>query len=352
MTEPIIRTSYDDLTQSLKELTIPKHRVCIVGDSHTIPLYLDRIRAACQPVFTEVHSFMWQAGEEYKNLDSIRDLIGYLLKLGFDRRDCLLALGGGVVGDMTGFAAAVYLRGIPVIQVPTTLLSQIDSSIGGKTGVDFDGYKNMVGSFHLPVLVYTGISSLSTLPEDQLISGMGEVVKSALLGNADLFAWLRDHVQEIKDKDPAAIYQMVLDTAKIKTEIVKADPTEQGIRAYLNFGHTIGHAIEKYKNFSLQHGVCVGLGLVAASYMSMKRGLISKADLEEIETICRAFDLPTRVSCLDSDRILTITRSDKKMVNGRIRFILLKAIGQALIADDVSDQEILDGLTYIMEETA
>lgn len=349
MLKPVIRTNYLDLSGELAALSIPKHRVCIVGDSNTMPLYGDAVTEECEKVFSEVHTFIWPAGEEQKNLDSIRELLKYLLEQHFDRKDCLIALGGGVTGDMTGFAAAVYLRGIPIIQLPTTLLAQIDSSIGGKTGVDFYGYKNMVGAFHMPSLVYSNISVLKTLPKDQFVSGMGEVIKSALLGDREFYDWLKEHTAEIEKMDPETIRFMVERTAGIKVQIVERDPEEHGERALLNLGHTIGHAVEKFKNFELQHGVCVGLGLVAAAYMSMKRGMITEADLDSIRTVCTAFGLPVTTDGLNPEEILRITKSDKKMSNGQIRFILLESIGKAVIADDVTDEEILDGIRYISD---
>lgn len=350
MIEPVIKTDFLKLSEELKKLDIPKHRVCIVGDSNTMPLYADAVMEEADQVFSEVHTFIWPAGEEQKNLDSIRELLKYLLEQHFDRKDCLMALGGGVVGDMTGFAASVYLRGIPVIQLPTTLLAQIDSSIGGKTGVDFYGYKNMVGAFHMPALVYSNVSALKTLPEDQFVSGMGEVVKSALLGDRELYDWLNEHVDEINAMQPEYIRSMVERTAGIKAGIVERDPEEHGERALLNFGHTIGHAIEKYKNFELQHGVCVGLGLLAASYMSFKRGMITEDDLESIRKTCGAFGLPMTTEIEDPKEVLKITKSDKKMSNGQIRFILLSRIGKACISDDVTEEEMLDGIRYVAKQ--
>lgn len=350
MLKPVIKTNFLSLSDELKKLSLPKHRVCIVGDSNTMPLYGDAVVEECEKVFSEVHTFVWPAGEEQKNLDSIRELLKYLLEQHFDRKDCLIALGGGVTGDMTGFASAVYLRGIPVIQLPTTLLAQIDSSIGGKTGVDFYGYKNMVGAFHMPALVYSNISVLKTLPREQIISGMGEIVKSALLGDRDFYIWLQNNTDKIKEMDPETMRFMVERTSGIKVQIVERDPEEHGERALLNFGHTIGHAVEKYKNFELQHGVCVGLGIIAASYMSVRRGMISEDDLAGIRSMCTSFGLPVTTDGLNPEEILRITKSDKKMSNGQIRFILLESIGKACISEDVTDQEILDGIRYISDE--
>lgn len=347
MVDPVIKTDFLSLSDEVSKLSIPFHRVCIVGDSNTMPLYGDAVMEEADQIFSEVHTFIWPAGEEHKNLDSIRELLKYLLEQHFDRKDCLIALGGGVIGDMTGFAAAVYLRGIPVIQLPTTLLAQIDSSIGGKTGVDFYGYKNMVGAFHMPALVYSNISALRTLPKEQFTSGMGEVIKSALLGDRDFYDWLNVNALDISDMKPEVIRTMVERTAQIKTGIVKRDPEEHGERALLNFGHTLGHAVEKYKDFSLQHGICVGLGLIAASYMSYKRGMISKEDLNSIRSTCSLFGLPLTTDLKDPEEIIHITKSDKKMSNGQIRFILLQSIGRAVISDDVTEDEMREGIRYI-----
>ena len=236
---------------------------------------------------------------------------------------------------MTGFAAATYLRGISYVQVPTTLLAQVDSSIGGKTGVDFMGYKNMVGAFHMPEFVYTNPLTLKTLPEKEFVSGMGEVLKSALLSDSEFFEWILDNMDGIRR------------TASIKEKIVDRDPTEKGERALLNLGHTIGHAIEKYKDFTMPHGMCVGLGCISAAAISMKRGYLGPEELYEIRDVCVMFGLPMFADGIDDQEILRITKSDKKMIGGHIRFILLKEIGKAVIADDVTDEEILYGIRFI-----
>lgn len=345
----MIHNSFSGLPEAIRSLDLPLHRVLLVGDTNTLPLFEDELLKELQSVFESVHTYAFPAGEEYKNLDSIRGILAWLIEHHFDRKDIIVAVGGGVVGDMAGFASAVYLRGISVIQLPTTLLAQIDSSIGGKTGVDFEGYKNMVGAFHMPALVYTNPLALRTLPEDQFVSGMGEVIKSALLGDAEFYHWLKEHGKEIFTKDEAAMHEMISRTAMIKVNIVEVDPEEHGIRAFLNFGHTIGHAVEKYKNFALPHGVCVGLGAAAASYMSKQRGMISAKDYEDVRETLRTCHLPVTCDGLDENEILRITKSDKKMSNGQIRFILLKSLGQAVLCDDVTDEEILAGIRSIME---
>ncbi len=344
---PVISRSFADFGDALAALPFERNRICVVGDSHTMPLYGKEVLEEAAKSFKTVEQYTFPAGEEYKTLDSIRELLRYLIEHHFDRHDCLLALGGGVTGDMTGFAAAVYLRGIPVIQLPTTLLAQIDSSIGGKTGVDFDGFKNMVGAFHMPALVYTNSSALKTLPKDQFVSGMGEVIKSALLGDAELYGWLKDHADAVNAGEESALELMIRRTAAIKVGIVRRDPEEHGERALLNFGHTIGHAVEKYLKFAMQHGCCVALGLVTASKISTDRGLITEEELHDIEKTCGLYGLPLRAEGIDAQEVLRFTKSDKKMKNGQIRFILLRRPGEAFYTDDVTDEEILNGIRYI-----
>ena len=345
--EHYFSNSFELLKDAYEASSIRGKRVCIVGDTNTCPLYADAVMSVCKKCFSQVDIFSFPAGEEHKNLMSIETLYEFLLEHHYDRTDSLLALGGGVVGDMTGFAAATYLRGIKYVQVPTTLLAQVDSSMGGKTGVDFKGYKNMVGAFHMPEFVYTNPTVLSTLSDEQFASGMGEVLKSALLADEDFFGWLLGNMYEIGERDPETVLEMVKTTAGIKEAIVRRDPTEKGERALLNLGHTIGHAIEKYKNFELLHGMCVGLGLIAAASISHERGLIGTEELYEIRDVCFAFGLPIFADGIDDNEILRLTKSDKKMAGGQIRFILLKEIGKAFIATDVTDEELLAGIRFI-----
>ncbi len=342
--------SFGNLSERMKTLGSENCRVCVVTDSNVEKLYLAEVLNALEGSCKELTSFTIPAGEDHKNLDEIRKLYVHLIESSLDRRDILIALGGGVIGDMTGFAAATYLRGIRFVQVPTTLLSQVDSSIGGKTGVDFDSYKNMVGAFHQPSLVYLNINTLATLDELQFASGMGEVLKHGLIRDAAYYEWCLDHMSEIGERDPDVLLEMVVRSIHIKRAVVQKDPLEKGDRALLNFGHTCGHAIEKLKNFTLAHGECVNLGIVAASYISWKRGNISEEIFYEIRDMSVGFDLPITYDSLDVEDILAAMKKDKKMIGGKNRLILLKKLGSAYIDESVTDDEIRDALKFIRYE--
>lgn len=322
-------------------------KICIVTDSNVAPLYAMDVQDLLEKEFDTVILHTFEAGEHNKNLETVNSLYQTLIEQHFDRQDLLVALGGGVVGDLTGFAAATYLRGIDFIQVPTSLLSQVDSSIGGKTGVDFMQYKNMVGAFYQPKLVYMNLNVLKTLPKDQLISGFGEILKHGLIRNHDYFLWMNEHEKEILALDYNTLEEMVYQSCLIKRDVVERDPKEKGERALLNFGHTIGHAVEKLSDFGLSHGVCVGLGMVAASYISCQQGNLTKEQLSFIEETLKHFGLLIRVSGQNPDDVLRTTKLDKKMVGNQIKFILLKTPGDAYIEKNLTDEQILEGIFYI-----
>lgn len=345
-----IQDSFDGFYKVLCELSLEQKRLCIVTDSNVNVLYGEEFQKMLETHgCPEVYRFVFPAGEEHKTLSVIEDLYEYLIQHQFDRSDVLIALGGGVTGDMTGYAAATYLRGIRFVQVPTSLLSMVDSSIGGKTGVDFRGYKNMVGAFHQPTLVYVNISVLNTLEKRQYASGMGEIIKHGLIRDAGYFQWLEEAVWNISVLNKDALVSMIYESQKIKKEVVEADPKEKGERAFLNFGHTIGHAIEKASDFSLLHGECVALGMVAAAFISHLRKNLSKDDLDIIENVIAAYGLPTRVKEIDNEKILDICRHDKKKDGAIIKFILLNSIGNCYITTDVTTEEMNCALNYIKE---
>ena len=347
-----VKKSYEDLAEVLKKEGIAGARAMVVGDSHTLPLYGEEVVRAVSGCFTDVRTYAFPAGEENKNLSSVEGLYHALLAAGFDRHDVIFALGGGVVGDMAGFAAATYMRGIAFVQLPTTLLAQVDASIGGKTGIDFEGYKNMVGAFHMPKAVCAVPKTLETLSKKEFASGMGEVIKTALLGDEAFFEWLLDNIYEIDEKDPKVLAEMVRRASSVKERIVREDPKEKGLRKLLNLGHTLGHAIEKYKNFELPHGCCVALGCIAAAKISHGREMLSTEELFEIRDVFVAFDLPILVDGIDKEGVIALTKADKKMQAGQISFVLLKKIGKAVVSTNVTDAELMDGLSFICAEDA
>ena len=340
--------SFQGLAEELKQLGYQAdQKICIISDSNVAKLYAETVKNILTKSFPQIFCYEFQAGEASKNTDTVNGVYEFLIQNHFDRHDLMIALGGGVVGDLTGFTAATYLRGIDFIQVPTTLLSQVDSSIGGKTGVDFMQYKNMVGAFYQPKLVYMNLSVLQSLPSRQIISGMGEIIKHGLIKDAAYYEWLMAHHDAILALEPAVMEEMIARSCEIKREVVEHDPTEKGERALLNFGHTIGHAIEKLCGFSLYHGECVGLGILAAAYLSKKQGNLTEEQLAGIRQCLSAFGFQTQIDGISTDAVLSATKSDKKMVGNQVKFILLHTIGDAYIYRELSDAQILDGIRYV-----
>lgn len=350
--EPIYNIVYSDtfdkLPTLLKELGYENRKICVVSETNVASLYMDAILFSLRDCCSKVISFVFPEGEQSKNLNTVKDLYEKLIIERFDRKDILIALGGGVVGDLTGFTAATYLRGIDFIQVPTSLLSQVDSSIGGKTGVDFDSYKNMVGAFHMPKLVYMNLSVLNTLEQRQFNSGMGEIVKHGLIKDFSYFMWLKDNAGDINAKKMETLYDMVHSSCIVKKDVVENDPTEKGERALLNFGHTLGHAIEKYMNFEYLHGECVFIGMLLATIISYNKGNISEDDKKHIFSTIASFDPPILPKNLDIDTVIKYTENDKKVVGDKVKFILLNKIGEAYIDMEVSKQDMRDSLEELL----
>ena len=337
----------DRLGKEIKKV-MGAHKVLVVTDTNVEKLYLSRAVEAIACEGYDVYTFVFEAGERSKTAKTYLDIISALGERGFKRTDAVVALGGGVVGDIAGFAAATYMRGIDVIQVPTTLLAMIDSSIGGKTGVDFSQYKNMVGAFYQPKLVYMNLSLLATLPKEQFVSGMGEIIKHGLIRSKGYFDWISKHTEQIVRLEPNVIEELIYESCLIKRGVVERDPKENGERALLNFGHTVGHAIEKLSDFRLSHGQCVGLGMAAACRISFETGKLAKDAYEQVSHILQEFGLPVSVSHLSAADILAVSKSDKKMSKGKIKFILLDSIGSAYIETGLSDAQILSGISGVL----
>ena len=346
----VIDNSFSELVERIKSLGFEKRKIAIITDTNVKSLYAEDIAASLKVLSDIIIIHEIEAGEIHKNLNEIEKIYQDLISNNFDRHDLIIALGGGVVGDMAGFAAATYLRGISFVQIPTTLLAQTDSSIGGKTGVDFNGYKNMVGAFHMPKLVYINTSTLDTLDDRQFASGFAEVMKHGLIKDSNFYTFLIDNIYEINDKDPEILMEMIKRSCEIKKAVVEKDPTEKGDRVLLNYGHTLGHAIEKAKNFELYHGECVALGCIAAAFISWKKEMISMEEYYEIRDMFVPFNLPISIEDIDPNEVIKLAKSDKKADSDKIRFILLKSIGKAVVSMDVTDEEMknaLDEIIYI-----
>lgn len=345
----VIEKDFSKLSESFNKLNVTNRKLCIVTDSNVGPLYANEVKAELEKTGNKVFVFTFKAGEENKNLDTVQDVYEFLIENHFDRKDMLVALGGGVVGDLTGFTAASYLRGIQFIQVPTSLLAQVDSSIGGKTGVDFRAYKNMVGAFHQPKLVYMNISTLKSLSIRLFNSGFGEIIKHGFIKDKAYYSWLKDNHESIKAMDLDALEDMIFASCNIKREVVERDPKEQGERALLNYGHTLGHAIEKQMNFTMYHGECVVLGMIAALRIDMKRGHITQQEYDDAINMFKLFEFPTSVKGITIEDVIKVSKSDKKMDAGKIKFILLNSIGDGYIDLEVTDDDMREALAAVIE---
>ncbi|MDX1251315.1 MAG: 3-dehydroquinate synthase [Gammaproteobacteria bacterium] len=309
-------------------------QVMIVTNDTVAPLYLDQVRAALSAWRCE--AVILPDGEQYKTLEVLNRIFDALLEKQFDRRVTLVALGGGVIGDMAGFAAACYQRGVDFIQIPTTLLSQVDSSVGGKTGVNHPLGKNMIGAFHQPRCVIADTATLDTLPDRELSAGLAEVIKYGLIRDPAFFTWLEPNMAGLLARDNDALVYAIERSCANKAEVVAADEREGGVRATLNLGHTFGHAIETGMGYGVWlHGEAVATGMVMAARMSARLGWLSGADVTRAEALVKQARLPTRAPrALDTARFIELMGVDKKVQDGKIRLVLLKAIGEAVVTDD------------------
>ncbi len=340
----VIDDSFGKLKQYIENIRASK--VCIITDTNVAPLYLEEVTKLFGEKF-EVCSHTFEAGENSKHLDTIRDFFDVFIENHLDRKSLLIALGGGVVGDMTGFAAAVYMRGIRFIQIPTTLLAQVDSSVGGKTGVDYNGNKNMIGAFLQPELVYINTSTLSTLPYRQVAAGLAEALKYGYITDKTLIDYFKTNTDKIKALDFECISHIVYESCKCKAFVVGQDEKEQGLRAILNFGHTFGHAVESLYGFSLLHGECVAIGMCAALYYAYRQGNISKHVLDEAKEILKCLELPVKCE-LSADDIFEKMTYDKKTASGRINIVSLKKPGEAYIDNSFNKELIYEAIKEII----
>ena len=324
---------------------LPKGSSALIVTNTTVaPLYAAAVQAALKPHFAQVHVLALPDGEAHKGWEALNQIFDLLLAQACDRRTVLVALGGGVVGDMTGFAAACYMRGVPFVQVPTTLLAQVDSSVGGKTAINHPLGKNMIGAFYQPERVICDLSTLQSLPERELSAGLAEVIKYGPIADMAFLDWIEAHLDALLARDPAALAWAVQRSCQIKADVVGQDEREGGLRAILNFGHTFGHAIEAGLGFGeWLHGEAVGCGMVMAAHLSHRLGLVDAAFVQRLTHVIERAGLPTVGPALGVDTYMHHMRVDKKAQAGDIRFVLIDGPGQAVVrgAPDVFVAEVL-----------
>jgi 3-dehydroquinate synthase len=320
-------------------------QVMVVTNETVAPLYLEKLMASL-PGSVQIDEIVLPDGEQYKNLEHINLIFDQLLAKQHNRTTTLIALGGGVVGDMTGFAAACYQRGVNFIQVPTTLLSQVDSSVGGKTGVNHPLGKNMIGSFYQPQCVVIDTSVLNTLPEKELSAGMAEVIKYGLIYDEPFLRYLEDHMDGLMGLQPDLLEQAIHRSCEIKAEVVAKDERESGIRAVLNLGHTFGHAIEADQGYgNWLHGEAVGAGTMMAADLSCRLGWITTSDVQRIKRILQAANLPIYPpSSMSPERFKQLMAVDKKVIDGALRLVLLQAVGKAVVTSDFAIEKLNETL--------
>ena len=317
---------------------MPTKRVVVITNTTVAPLYLEGLRTVLQSHGIQILPIILEDGEQYKNGDTLGQIYLALLTHRCERSTPLIALGGGVIGDMTGYAAATYLRGVPFIQIPTTLLAQVDSSVGGKTGINHALGKNMIGAFYQPQVVLSDIATLNTLPDKELRAGIAEVIKYGLIRDLPFFEWLEHNMEKLLARDAEALQYAITRSCQNKAEVVAADERESGERALLNLGHTFGHAIETGMGYGTWlHGAAVAAGTLMAADLSCRLGWINKQDVERIRNLFEHAGLPVIAPALGVENYLKWMGLDKKVVGGKIRFVLLKGIGHAVVSADVPE---------------
>lgn len=344
------QNSFDNLSQAFKNVGIDNRRVCIVADNNTNDLYSNEILEILENICKEVYLFVFQAGEENKNLNTIQDMYSFFLEKHLDRKSVIVALGGGVVGDMAGFAAATYMRGIEFVQIPTSVLAQVDSSVGGKVGVDFKNTKNIIGAFYQPTFVYININTAKTLPKREFNAGIAEAIKYGMIVNKNYYLYISDNKEKIIEMDEETLKKVIRCSCEFKADIVSKDEKENGLREILNFGHTIGHAVETLLGFRFVHGECVSVGMVAVVYICFKRAIISLTEFEGFKNLLKYFELPINIPMLNKEDVYKQMFSDKKTTNNVLNFVLINNIGEAFRTKDVTKEEILEAIEYIIEK--
>lgn len=330
---------------------IQSQQVLIITNSTLAPIYLGRLEKTLADF--RPHSFIIEDGESYKNLQVVNDIITELLTLKFSRNCNLVALGGGVVGDITGFSAACYQRGINYVQVPTTLLAQVDSAVGGKTAVNHELGKNMIGAFHQPAAVFSDSQVLTTLPHRELVAGLAEVIKYGMIRDVSFFKWLEDNIHLLLQRDHDALQYAIEHSCRNKAEIVGLDEKENGVRALLNFGHTFGHAVETGLNYRhWLHGEAVGLGMLMAAYLSFRCRWLAEDSLQRIRMLLQKTGLPLSLPPgIDAENVRELMSVDKKARDGQLHLVLLRDIGKAEVTNRYDETLLEETLQYFQAKT-
>lgn len=341
-----IQQNFDNLLNFIKKDNIHYNNITIITDDNVSKHYLAQIQNIFKPKNVFVYEI--QHGEQSKNLLTVQNIYEFLLQNNMDRKSLIIALGGGVVGDIAGFVASTYMRGINFIQIPTTLLAQVDSSVGGKTGVDFLGKKNIIGSFYNPSLVYININTLKTLPKEHMQNGMAEVIKYGYILDEDFLNFIFNEKDKINDFNFDVLAKIIYKCCQLKSYIVFIDEKEEGIREILNFGHTFAHGIETETNFNILHGQAVAIGIMASLYISNMVGFITEQQIKQAKNIFKYFNLCNKTN-LNIENIYNNMIYDKKNENKKIKIIMLKKIGQAFSTFNVDKNMLIKALSYALE---
>jgi len=326
-------------------------QVLLVSNPTVYALYGQAVCDCLHEKGYKVTTALMPDGEQYKNLDEAGKILDIAVDAGLERSDLVIALGGGVVGDLAGFVASIYQRGIDYVQIPTTLLAQVDSSVGGKVAVNHPRGKNLIGAFHQPRLVIIDSLTLKTLKVEDYINGLGEVVKYAIANSRDLFNYLVSHAEEVRNKGEDAIEQVIFYSCRIKADIVEKDEKEMGQRVVLNFGHTFGHSLEKIGNYTdFRHGQAVAMGIIPAVYMADDLGLIEENEITSIKMLYRKLNLPGKFPYLDAEDIYRGMLNDKKVRHNQLRLVLPQGIGNNLIMDNINSEQVIQAIIRAQQE--
>ncbi|MGL4789901.1 MAG: 3-dehydroquinate synthase [Anaerotignaceae bacterium] len=340
---------FEGLKELVKETGLTGRKLMIVADSKVSPIYAETVKNILKDSFSEISICEFEAGEKNKNIETLSTFYDFCLDNKLDRKSVIAGLGGGVCGDMAGFCAASFMRGVTFVQIPTTLLAQVDSSVGGKVAIDYRSSKNVVGAFYQPDFVYINIDTLKTLPKREFNAGIGEVIKYGPMADLEFYNYIKENKEKIKNLDKDTMKHVIRKCCEIKADVVSKDEKEGGIREILNYGHTIGHAIETVKDFTLLHGECVAVGMVCAMTISIFRGDLKEADREELINLLKYFELPYFIENINKEDVYNQMFFDKKVKENKIEFVLNKTVGEVYRTMDVTKEEIMKALDFVVK---